>query len=169
MYAIIRTSGHQEKVVPGEVIVVNRLKQEVGDQVTFVPLVLSQDDGTTVTDKAALADKAKVVGTVREHVKGDKVDIYQYRNKTGFRRHTGHRQPLTVVEISEIQFDGKTFRAPEPEPEPEPEKRKDQPAAKAKSKAKAKGKKATKAKTAAQKPAKEPSEAATPASDGEEE
>lgn len=119
MYAIIRASGHQEKVSPGEVIVVNRLKQAVGDQITFVPLVVSKDDGTVITDKKALEGNAKVVGAVREHVKGDKVDIYQYRQKTGYRRHTGHRQPLTVVEIVEIQVNGETFRAPEPEPEPE--------------------------------------------------
>jgi len=97
MYAIIRASGHQEKVSPGEVIVVNRLKNAVGDQVTFVPLVVSRDDGSVITDHKALADSAKVVGTVREHVKGDKVDIYQYRNKTGYRKQAGHRQPLTLV------------------------------------------------------------------------
>ena len=172
MYAIIRASGHQEKVSPGEVIMVNRLKQVVGDQVTFVPLVLSKDDGTTITDKADLEARAKVVGTIREHVKGDKVDIYQYRSKTGYRRHTGHRQPLTVVEISEIQFDGETFHAPEPEPEPEkPEKaekaeKADKPAkGKAKATDKAKGKKVTKAKAAAKKPAKEAAPAAEAADD----
>lgn len=154
MYAIIRASGHQEKVSPGEVIVVNRLKQSVGDQVTFVPLMVSKDDGTVITDHKALSDNAKVVGTVREHVKGDKVDVYQYRSKTGYRKQTGHRQPLTVVEISEIHVNGDVFTPP-PEPEPA-EKDAEKTPAETGAKAKGKGTKAkgTKAKSAKAKSAK---------------
>ena len=42
MYAIIRAGGHQEKVAPGEQITVDRLKQEVGEEVSFTPLVISK-------------------------------------------------------------------------------------------------------------------------------
>ena len=116
-YAIIRAGGHQEKVTPGEQITVDRMKQEVGEEVTFVALAFAKEDGTLVSDKKALAE-IKVVGKVVEHVKGDKIDVFQYRNKTGYRRHTGHRQPLTLVEISEIRAGGEVFAAPPPvEPE----------------------------------------------------
>lgn len=125
MYAIIRTGGHQEKVAPGEQIIVDRLKQAVGEQVTYAPLMVSKDDGDVVSDRKELeAAEAAVVGTVLQHLKGDKVDIFQYRNKTGYRRHTGHRQPLTLVEIAEIRLAGEIARAPEPaaeEPAPETE------------------------------------------------
>ena len=113
-YAIIRTGGHQEKVTPGEQITVDRLKEEVGQEVTFVPLVVSMGDGTLVSDKKVLGDTAKVVGKVLEHLKGDKVDVFQYRHKTGYRRHTGHRQPLTLVEIASITLGDEVFNAPEP-------------------------------------------------------
>ena len=104
MYAIIRAGGHQEKVAVGEQITVDRLKQEPGEPITFVPLMVGLDDGTIVTDHQQLTDKAGVVGRVLQHVKADKVEIFQYRQKTNYRRHTGHRQPMTVVEIAELRF-----------------------------------------------------------------
>lgn len=113
MYAIIRTGGHQEKVAVGEQITVDRLKQEVGEEVRFVPLMVSRDDGTIVTDHRELESSAAVVGVVVEHLKGDKVDVFQYRQKTGYRRHTGHRQPLTLVEISELRLGDRVERAAE--------------------------------------------------------
>lgn len=104
MYAIIRTGGHQEKVSVGEQITVDRLKQEPGEPIDFVPLMMGLDDGTIVTDHQQLTDKAGVTGRVLQHFKGDKIDIFQYRQKTNYRRHTGHRQPLTLVEIAEVRF-----------------------------------------------------------------
>jgi large subunit ribosomal protein L21 len=158
MYAIIRTGGHQEKVAPGEQIIVDRLKQAEGERITFAPLMISKGDGSVVSDRKELeAGEATVVGTVLQHLKGDKVDIFQYRNKTGYRRHTGHRQPLTLVEIAEIRLGGEVATAPEkPAEEPAPaeetaaEKPAKKPAAK-KPAAKAKGGKADGAKSAAEK------------------
>src|SRR5439155_21536799 len=60
-----------------------------------------------------LQESATVVGRVLKHVKGDKVDVFQYRQKTGYRRHTGHRQPLTLVEISELRLGEIVERADE--------------------------------------------------------
>jgi len=120
MYAIIRTGGHQEKVTAGEQITVDYLNQRaVGDTVTFPALMISADDGTVVSDHKELADTAKVTGTVVQHIKADKVDVFQYRNKTGYRRHTGHRQPMTLVEITEIRLGDVVATAPVPEEVPE--------------------------------------------------
>ena len=120
MYAIIRTGGHQEKVNPGEQITVDYLNQRaVGDTVTFPALLISTDDGNVVSDHKELTEKAKVTGTVVQHIKADKVDVFQYRNKTGYRRHTGHRQPMTLVEITEIRLGDVVATAPVPTEEPE--------------------------------------------------
>lgn len=125
-YAIIRAGGHQEKVTPGEQITVDRLKQAEGEEITFVPLLVSKGDDDVVSDKDSLA-KAKVVAKVVQHLKGDKVDIFMYRNKTGYRRHTGHRQPLTLVEITSIEVGGETFNAPPPEEKPAGEPKAEKP------------------------------------------
>jgi large subunit ribosomal protein L21 len=104
MYAIIRTGGHQEKVVVGDQITVDRLKQEPGEEIRFVVLMMALDDGTVVSDHKELEGRAAVVGKVLEHIKGDKVDVFQYRQKSNYRRHTGHRQPLSLVEIAELRL-----------------------------------------------------------------
>ena len=142
MYAIIRAGGHQEKVVPGEQITVDRRKEDVGAEVSFTPLMVTKGDGTVVSDRKALEEgSAAVVGTIVQHLKADKIDVFQYRQKTGYRKHTGHRQPLTLIEISEIRFGGESAKAPEKpaeEPVPEPAEGGEEPA-KAKPKAKAAG------------------------------
>lgn len=116
MYAIIRTGGHQEKVSPGEQITVDHLKKEIGETVTFPVLMISTDDGNVTSDHKELEEKAGVTGTVVQHIKADKVDVFQYRNKTGYRRHTGHRQPMTLVEITEIKL-GDLIGTPPPKVE----------------------------------------------------
>jgi large subunit ribosomal protein L21 len=113
MYAIIRTGGHQEKVTVGEQITVDLLKQEPGEEVRFVPLMIAKDDGTIVTDHAQLTDQGAVVGKVLQHIKADKLEVFNYRQKTGYRKHTGHRQKMTLVEISELRFGEAIERADE--------------------------------------------------------
>lgn len=104
MYAIIRVGGHQEKVIVGERISVDHIKKDPGSEIRFTPLLVSADDGTVVSDRHELEGTAAVLGTIVDHVRGDKIDVFQYRQKTGYRRHTGHRQLLTLVEISEIRL-----------------------------------------------------------------
>jgi large subunit ribosomal protein L21 len=104
MYAIIRTGGHQEKVAVGDQVTVDRLKQEPGETVNFTPLMIHRDDGSIVTDHGELSSQAAVVGKVVQHFRGDKLEVFNYRQKTGYRKHTGHRQPLTLVEISELRL-----------------------------------------------------------------
>jgi len=120
MYAIIRTGGHQEKVNVGEQITVDHLKQAVGETLTFPLLMITKDDGTVVTDHKELEENGKVTATVVQHIKADKVDVFQYRNKTGYRRHTGHRQPMTLVEISEIRLGDEVATPPPPPAVEEP-------------------------------------------------
>lgn len=101
MYAIIRTGGKQTKVSKGDVINVERLKNAGGDEVTFTPLLVVDDKGTAVTDRVKLEKmtvKAKILG----EVKGDKIDIFKYKNKTGYRRRQGHRQRYSQIEILSI-------------------------------------------------------------------
>ena len=154
MYAIIRTGGHQEKVSPGEQITVDHLKKEIGETITFPVLMISTDDGNVTSDHKELEEKAGVTGTVVQHIKADKVDVFQYRNKTGYRRHTGHRQPMTLVEITEIRL-GDLIGTPPPTPEPaeQPAPEAEAAAPAAKPKAKSAGRKASPRKAAPRKAA----------------
>ena len=103
MYAVIRAGGKQLKVAKGDVIEIERLKSS--DDVEFTPLLVVDDDGKTRSGKADLSG-ARVLGKVVGDTKGPKLDVTKFRNKTGYRRHAGHRQKYTSVEISDIQLNG---------------------------------------------------------------
>jgi len=109
MYAVIKTGGKQHKVQPGDVIEVE-LMHGIGESVTFHPLLVVDDDGTTHYGK----DAAKAVVTAKPvgEQKGDKVKIFKYKNKTGYARKAGHRQLLTLLEISTVSLGGAAKAAP---------------------------------------------------------
>ncbi|MBO5633410.1 MAG: 50S ribosomal protein L21 [Aeriscardovia sp.] len=101
MYAIVKAGGHQEKVEVGDEITVNRLAAKKGDKVEF-PVVLFVDGSKTVIDTQDL-EKIHVEGEViDDEVKGPKVVIQKFHNKTGGARRQGHRQKLTTVKITKI-------------------------------------------------------------------
>jgi large subunit ribosomal protein L21 len=72
----------------------------------IIPLLVVQEDGTAVSDRAALAS-ASVTAKVLGESKGPKVDIFKYKNKTGYRRRMGHRQRYTLLEVTAIALGGK--------------------------------------------------------------
>lgn len=99
MYAIIRAGGKQAKVSEGDVIDVERIKDD-GD-VTFVPLLIVEKNGTVISDRKELA-KAKVTAEVIGESSGPKIDIFKYKAKTGYRRRAGHRQRYSQLKIKKI-------------------------------------------------------------------
>lgn len=101
MYAVIRAGGKQHKVSPGDVIEVERVKADA-ETLEFTPLLVVDDKGKTRASKADLA-KARVTAKVIGEVKGPKLHVYKYRSKTGYRRHAGHRQQYTTIQIGDIK------------------------------------------------------------------
>ncbi len=99
MYAIIRAGGKQSKVSEGDVLDVERLKAT--GEVTFTPLLVVKDDGTVISDAKKL-EKAKVTVEVLGEHRGDKVEVFKYKNKTGYRRRAGHRQTYTTIKVKKI-------------------------------------------------------------------
>ena len=101
VYAIVKAGGRQEKVSVGDVVVVDRLAGEVGDEVDLVPLMLV--DGDTVTTAAADLAKSSVTAEILGEKKGPKINILKFKNKTGYRKRQGHRAKLTAVKITAIK------------------------------------------------------------------
>ena len=104
MYAVIRAGGKQFKVAKGDVIEIERLK-DGSDKVEFTPLLIVDDKGKTRSGKSDLS-AARVFATVLGETKGPKVSVDKFRSKTGYRRHTGHRQKYAQVQISDIKLTG---------------------------------------------------------------
>ena len=80
MYAIIATGGKQYKVAEGDVIRVEKLGVEAGED----------------------EKDASVTATVVENGKAKKVIVYKYKRKTGYHKKNGHRQQYTKVKIEKI-------------------------------------------------------------------
>lgn len=103
MYAIIRAGGKQAKVQEGDVIDVERIKAD--GEVAFTPLLIVNDDGSVISDRDAL-DKLTVTTEVVGDSTGPKIDIFKYKNKTGYRRRAGHRQKYTRLAVKTIELPG---------------------------------------------------------------
>jgi large subunit ribosomal protein L21 len=100
-YAIVKTGGKQYKVAVGDILKVEKIDSEPGASVSL-PVTLVVAGSTVTTDASALA-KVAVTGEILEHTKGPKIRIHKFKNKTGYHKRQGHRQPLTVLKVTGIK------------------------------------------------------------------
>ena len=100
VYAIVKAGGRQEKVSVGDVVVVDKLADEIGSSIELQPLMLVDGDAVT-TDKDGLS-KVSVKAEVIDATKGPKISSVKFKNKTGYRKRQGHRQKQSVIKITEI-------------------------------------------------------------------
>lgn len=101
MYAVVATGGKQYRVTVGDTLDVESLQPGEDGTVALRPVLIVGDDGEITAARDALG-AAKVTASVVEQRKGPKVVVFKYKNKTGYRRKTGHRQTLTRIRIEEI-------------------------------------------------------------------
>lgn len=104
MYAIIRAGGKQAKVHEGDELDVERIKST--DKVSYTPLLIVNDDGSIISDSTTLG-KASVTAEIIGETAGEKIDIFKYKNKTGYRRRHGHRQKYTRIKVTKIKAGAK--------------------------------------------------------------
>ena len=100
VYAIVKAGGRQEKVSVGDVVVVDKVSEEIGSSIELQPLMLV--DGDAITVDAAKLGKVTVKAEIVDATMGPKISIIKYKNKSGYRKRQGHRQTLSVVKITEI-------------------------------------------------------------------
>ena len=101
MYAIVRNGGRQHKVAVGDILDIDLVSEEVGGTVNLQPLMLV--DGEKITLDAKGLEKISVNAEVLGEVKGPKIKILKYKNKTGYKKRQGHRQRYTQVKITGIE------------------------------------------------------------------
>jgi len=100
VYAIIETGGKQYRVQQGDVIYVEKLDLQADATVEFDVMLLGAEDGVKVGKP--VVEGAKVQAKVVSQVKGEKILVFKYKSKKGYRRRQGHRQPYTKLEIVAI-------------------------------------------------------------------
>jgi large subunit ribosomal protein L21 len=120
MYAVIRSGGKQYRVAPGDVIRVESQGDPKDSKVEFSD-VLAVSGGEGQIGKPQ--SEALVTGEVVEQGRGAKILVFHYKRKKQYKKLRGHRQNYTAVRITEIAFDGQSFKAPElPKKEAKPKK-----------------------------------------------
>ena len=101
MYAIVKTGGKQYKVAVGDVVEVEKLAGDAGASISLPALLVV--DGSDVTSDAKALAGVTVTGEVVAQTKGPKLNMMSYKNKTGYHKRQGHRQPLTQVKVTGIK------------------------------------------------------------------
>jgi len=102
MYAIIKTGGKQYKVKEGQMLKIEKLDTEVGDEVSF-DKVLQYSDEEGYQFGRPYIENAEVTGKVLEQGKEKKIVVLKYKPKRRYSKKTGHRQPYTKVLIENIE------------------------------------------------------------------
>jgi large subunit ribosomal protein L21 len=101
MYAVFTTGGKQYRVTEGDVIFVEKLTADIGENVEFSDvLVVGKDEGVVVGSPTVAG--AKVTAKVLKNGKAKKIIVFTYRAKKDSKRKMGHRQPYTKLEITSI-------------------------------------------------------------------
>ena len=105
MFAVIKTGGKQYKVAQDDIIIVEKLEADAGEQFIFDE-VMMVGEGDSVEMGAPSIVGAQVVGEIVEQRRGAKVIIFKKRQRNTYRRKKGHRQHETVIKITEILAKG---------------------------------------------------------------
>ena len=115
MYAIIQSGGKQYRVTEGDLLDLEHLSGEVGQEVSFDEVLLVGGDDSVQVGQPKLQG-AQVMGTIVEQGKGPKILVFKMKRRKMYRRKRGHRQLFTQVQIDKIALGAKETKTKEAAP-----------------------------------------------------
>jgi len=101
MYAVIETGGKQYRVSEGDVVFVENMDANEGDQISFDNVIAVGGDGELKIGTPTVSG-ASVSAIVLRKGKSKKIMVFKYKSKKNERKRKGHRQPYTKVQIEAI-------------------------------------------------------------------
>jgi large subunit ribosomal protein L21 len=102
VYAVVRAGGRQEKVEVGTIVVLDRIQADKDGNIELAPVLYV--DGDKITHDAKDLAKIKVTAEVITDLRGPKIVIQKFKNKTGYKKRQGHRQKYTQVKVTDISL-----------------------------------------------------------------
>ena len=100
-HAVILTGGKQYRVAEGDVIFVEKLEADAGEEVTFDKVLCVVDEENSTIGKP-FVEGATVTAKDVKNGKSAKIRVYKMKPKKGYRRTQGHRQPYTKLSVEAI-------------------------------------------------------------------
>jgi large subunit ribosomal protein L21 len=102
-YAIFTSGGKQFRAESGVTIKLPSLAAEPGATVKFDHVLLTGDGDRIVVGQPEVRG-ASVTAEVLRHGKGDKIRIFRFARRSGYRRKAGHRQGYTEVKVRDVHL-----------------------------------------------------------------
>lgn len=102
MYAVLATGGKQYKVKENDLIDIERISGEVGNEITFSEIIAVGEEGGELKTGTPTIEGATVNAEIVDQYRGKKLIVFKMKKRKGYRRKKGHRQELTRVKISAI-------------------------------------------------------------------
>jgi large subunit ribosomal protein L21 len=102
MYAIIETGGKQYKVSENENITIEKLDAVKGATVTFDKVLMVADGDSLKFGQPTVAG-ASVEAKVVVQDRGERIRVFRFKKRKGYRKTIGHRQYLTQVVVTKIK------------------------------------------------------------------
>jgi len=101
LFAIVKTGGKQYRVAPGDILRVERLPGERGEEI-LLDEVLLVADGDNIQVGQPLVEGARVVGEILRQGQAKKIIVFKKKRRKKYRRKQGHRQLYTAFQVREI-------------------------------------------------------------------
>lgn len=103
MFAVIETGAKQYIVKEGATIDIEKIEGDLQSEIVFDKVLLLSRDNDQVTVGQPYLQDVTVKARIINQYKDDKVIVFKFKPKTGYKRKAGHRQPLTTIRVESIQ------------------------------------------------------------------
>lgn len=105
LFAVVHISGRQFKITSNDLIVVNQIEADIGDEIYLEKVLLAGSEDITLIGRPMLSEELiRIKATVTEHTKTAKVIVFKKKRRKNYKRKYGHRQPISVLRINSIDI-----------------------------------------------------------------
>lgn len=102
MYAIMETGGKQYRVREGDVLRIEKLEGEPGQELVFDKILLV-GNGEGVRVGTPFLDDVRIRAEILAQRRGRKILVFKFKRRKDYRKKQGHRQDYTGIRIKAIE------------------------------------------------------------------
>lgn len=104
VFAVVRINGTQTKVLLNDVIRVEKLPFEVGQQICIEDVLMVGSPDFTAIGRPQV-ENARVYATIEQEAQCDKTIVFKKRRRKGYQKTQGHRQTVMLLRVDRIEHE----------------------------------------------------------------